>query len=66
MSKKRTPPEELRERAKKLRMYGLLASWATLADEPWVEMIIELEETERARRSQEYRLRNAKIGAFKD
>ncbi len=61
-----TPPEELRERAKALRLYGLLASWATLAGEPWVQMLIELEETERARRSQDYRLRNARIGAFKD
>ena len=64
--KERTPPQELRERAKALRLYGLLASWATLSGEPWVQMLIELEETERARRSQDYRLRNAKIGLFKD
>lgn len=67
MTRKKMPTlEELRERAKKLRLYGLLASWGTLANESWVPLLIELEEAERARRSQEYRLRNAKIGSFKD
>lgn len=59
-------PEELRQRAMKLRLYGLLSEWASLASEPWVAQLIQLEEAERARRSQEYRLRNAKIGAFKE
>jgi len=58
--------DELRKRAQALRLYGLLSEWATLAKEPWVAALIELEERERARPSQEYRLRNAKIGAFKD
>jgi len=58
--------DELRKRAQALRLYGLLSEWATLAKEPWVAALIALEERERARRSQEYRLRNAKIGAFKD
>lgn len=57
---------ELRERANKLRLYGLLSEWATLASEPWVAQLIALEEEARSRRSQEYRMRNAKIGPFKD
>ena len=65
MTKKITP-EELQERANKLRLYGLLSNWARLSTEPWVEQIIRLEEEERARRSQEYRLKKAKIGNFKE
>jgi len=64
--KTKVTPAELRERATSLRLYGLLSEWATLASEPWVARLISLEEQERSRRSQEYRLRNAKIGAFKD
>lgn len=67
MSRKtRATPAELRERAEKLRLYGLLSDWATLSSEPWVAQLISLEEEERGHRSQQYRLRNAKIGAFKD
>lgn len=67
MPKNKTPAlEELHGRANKLRLYGLLSGWATLATEPWVAQLIEIEEKERTRRSQEYRLRNAKIGNFKD
>lgn len=67
MTKKRPPtPDELRERAEKLRLYGLLSSWGKLANESWVPVLIRLEEEERARRSQDYRLRNARIGSFKD
>lgn len=65
-SKGPTSPDDLRERANRLRLYGLLSEWASLADEPWVRRLLELEENERARRSHEYRLRNANIGPFKD
>lgn len=63
---KKIPDDELRALATKLRLYGLLANWSELASEPWLAKIIEMERTEQARRSHEYRLRNAKIGAFKD
>ncbi len=67
MTKNRKPTnEELRERAKRLRLYGVLSEWASLMNEAWVRELIELEEEERSRRSQEYRTRNAKIGNFKD
>lgn len=67
MPRKRQPTDsELRERAEKLRLYGLLAEWSKFAAQDWILSLIEAEESERARRSQEYRLRNAKIGAFKD
>ena len=57
---------ELRATATQLRLYGLLAHWSEIATEPWLHSVIEMEKHERARRSHEYRLRNAKIGAFKD
>ena len=63
---KKIPDDELRALAEKLRLYGLLAHWSEVADEPWLPRIIAMERDERARRSHEYRLRNAKIGAFKD
>ena len=57
--------DELRVVAKKLRLYGLLANWADVADKPWLPMVIEMEREERARRSHAYRMKNAKIGSFK-
>jgi len=60
------PEDELRALAKKLRLYGLVAHWGEVASKPWLPHVIEMERAERARRSHEYRLRNAKIGTFKD
>lgn len=57
--------DDLRRRAQKLRLYGLLSAWGKLCSLPWVPELIALEEAERARRSREYRIKNAKIGAFK-
>jgi DNA replication protein DnaC len=57
--------DELRRRANQLRLYGLLSDWGRLCTQPWVAELIELEEQERARRSLEYRINNAKLGAFK-
>lgn len=53
------------ERAERLGMYGLLAHWEELAEEPWLEHLLSIEEEERARRSLERRVRSAKIGSFK-
>jgi len=54
-----------RERAAKLGLYGLLARWDELGEEPWVGHLLEVEEGERACRSLQRRLRNAKIRPFK-
>ncbi len=62
----KVPDDELRAQALKLRLYGLLANWSTVAKEPWLAQIAQMERLEQARRSHEYRLRNAKIGSFKD
>ena len=64
-----TPPtlslESARTQLRRLGFYGLLAQAETLLAEPWLERVIELEESERARRSLKRRLDNARLGAFK-
>jgi len=54
-----------RERAAALQLHGVLAHWSDCAREPWLEPLLGWEETERARRSLERRLRGAHIGRFK-
>ncbi len=55
----------LRERLRRLALYGLLVQDDATLAEPWVMCLVELEETERARRSLKRRLDNAHLGAFK-
>lgn len=57
--------EQLHERTNALRMYGLLAHWSEIADASWVEPLLQWEEQERARRSLERRIRDARLGHFK-
>jgi DNA replication protein DnaC len=60
-----TPDDPLHPRAQTLHLHGLLAHWAEIAGEPWVEPLIRWEEQERLRRSLERRLQAARIGRFK-
>ncbi len=60
-----TTSDLLRQRAQALGMYGLLANWGEFAAAPWLSQLLEAEEAERARRSLERRIRNAKTGRFK-
>jgi DNA replication protein DnaC len=55
----------LRQRAKKLRLYGLLAHWNEVAETSWLPNLIEWEEEEHIRRSLERRLKSAQLGRFK-
>jgi DNA replication protein DnaC len=54
-----------RERVTRLGLHGLASRWEELEGEAWIEELLEIEEKERARRSLERRVRNAKIGRFK-
>jgi len=62
-------PLLLQERAKALRLLGLLTHWDTVQADPtrmhWTRDLLDWEETERSRRSLERRLRSAHIGRFK-
>lgn len=55
----------LRERARKLGFYGLVASWGDVAGQPWIEPLISREEVERHRRSHDRRIKRARVGRFK-
>ena len=57
--------DSARTRLRRLGFYGLLAQVETLLAQPWLERVIEIEETERARRSLKRRLDHARLGAFK-
>ena len=61
----RADRDPLYERACALGLHGLCARWGELGDAPWVRQLIEVEESERRRRSLERRLRSAKIGAVR-
>jgi len=53
------------ERAKKLKLYGVVAHWETVVHTPWIEELLTWEETERSQRSLERRLAYSHIGRFK-
>ena len=60
-----TPTDSLKERAKALKLYGLLAHWDEVMDADWLEPLIRWEEEERARRGLQRRLSAARLGRFK-
>ena len=57
--------ETARAQLRRLGCYGLAAHAETLLTEPWLARVIEIEDTERSRRSLKRRLDNARLGAFK-
>jgi DNA replication protein DnaC len=57
--------KNLKDRAKKLGLNGVVGNWAAYQKCAWLEDLIELEEKERDRRSLERRIREARIGHFK-
>ena len=60
-----TKNDSLTERAKTLKLHGLLAHWEEVTDADWIEPLIRWEEQERARRGLQRRLSNARLGRFK-
>ncbi len=70
MPKTKTIPEPSREdgrsaRLKALGLHGLVDHFEEIQGESFLDRLLEIEESERGRRSLERRLRNAKIGRFK-
>jgi DNA replication protein DnaC len=55
----------LHQRAKALRLHGLLAHWSDVLDATWVAPLLQWEEEEHIRRSLERRLKGAQLGRFK-
>lgn len=56
---------QLRERAMRLQLHGLIAHWSELDNPVLLQSLLTWEECERARRSQERRLQSARLGRFK-
>jgi DNA replication protein DnaC len=57
--------EELKRRLRQLGLFGLLAHAEELLNEPWLGRLLEIEESERLRRSLKRRLDAARLGSFK-
>lgn len=57
--------DPLMERAKALKLHGLIAHWQAIGETGWIESLIHWEEEERTRRSLERRLKAAHLGRFK-
>jgi len=53
------------QRARALKLHGLIYHWDELSELDWVERLIHWEEQERSQRSLERRLASARIGRFK-
>jgi len=60
-----TTNDELYERAKALKLYGILAHWQEVLGSQWLEPLILWEEQARRQRSLERRLSNAHLGNFR-
>jgi DNA replication protein DnaC len=57
--------DDLRSRARRLNLHGLLARWSELGTKDWVRTLLDCEEAERQHRSLQRRKRNARLAAFK-
>ena len=57
--------ESVRQRLRRLNLYGLLAQAEQILHEPWLAHVLEIEESERQRRSLRRRLDDARLGIFK-
>lgn len=57
--------DDLRDRLRKLGLFGVLSHWAELHDEDFLARLVDVEEQERKRRSLERRVKRAKIRSVK-
>lgn len=55
----------LLQHATQLKLYGLIAHWSEVHDEPWVKQLLQWEDEERSVRSLDRRLNHARLGKFK-
>ena len=65
MTTKNSTDNSLMARARRLGLWGLLAHFAEVEDQPWLSKLLEWEERERQQRSLERRIRTSCIGRFK-
>lgn len=58
-------PSSPQSRLHRLGLHGLVSRWSEVATQPWIGQLLDIEESERKRRSLDRRLRFARIGSFK-
>lgn len=58
-------PDLLLQRAKTLKLHGLINHWDEVVDAAWLEQLISWEELYRSQKSLDSRLRSARLGRFK-
>ncbi|TIQ02650.1 MAG: AAA family ATPase, partial [Mesorhizobium sp.] len=58
-------PDVLLNRAKALRLNGLITHWDEIAGADWLAAVLQWEEEERSDRSMRRRMRAARLGHFK-
>ncbi len=63
--RRRTSLGPLKQRLRRLGLYGLLAHAEELINEPWLGRVLEIEESGRLQRSLKRRTDNARLGTFK-
>ncbi|MGH7189354.1 MAG: IS21-like element helper ATPase IstB [Acetobacteraceae bacterium] len=59
------PLDVLKQRLRRLGLYGLLTHAEQLINESWLGRVLEIEESERLQRSLKRRMDNARLGTFK-
>jgi DNA replication protein DnaC len=57
--------ESVRQRLRRANLFGLLAQAEQILTEPWLQRVLQIEESERLQRSLKRRLLNARLGSFK-
>lgn len=57
--------DDLRSRASKLGLHGVLSRWEEFGQAPWLQTLLDCEADERQKRSLLRRIHNARLGAFK-
>lgn len=57
--------DDLKDRVRKLGLYGLVNDWERMAGAPWLQELVEIEERDRAHRSLLKRVRTARVGSFR-
>lgn len=57
--------DDLKTRAKELGLYSILKNWEKYCNQPWLPLLLDEEESERAQRSMDRRIKEAKLGQFK-
>ncbi|MCC7532070.1 MAG: IS21-like element helper ATPase IstB [Candidatus Melainabacteria bacterium] len=57
--------EELKKKAKELGFHTIVARWAEYCNQPWLPSLLQEEESERAQRSMDRRIKEARLGQFK-